>query len=346
MALILVMAIGTASMVTANKFGRDALFEYNISLTQANGFKAQLLAKAGIQGAMGALKKIPTEMLYQSGIAFDPPPIPLAGGMIQYKLRPEDGKFNLNTLVKNYDDEPNFRAIEYLSRLFEQLGLKKTKIFPVIDWLDTNHQPMGGGAETEYYSKLVPPRKIKNGPMYSLTEILSIKGFKREDIYSSLKNESDNKKSTTFLTDEEKILIGDSDYVLANNLTAYLPTEQTYDERININAAPYYVLMSLSDFMTPQAAKRILKLRLANKGYIKDVKDLEKYSEFQTPSVGGLTLYKELVGEGSDISTGRIKTSSDIFRIIGTGIIQNKVVRSITILYDVKNDKIMYYSEN
>ncbi|WP_246047931.1 general secretion pathway protein GspK [Leptospira ilyithenensis] len=347
MVLVLIMALGSASLFTAGKFFQDAATEYQIARTQADGFRAHMLAKAGFMGAVGALKKIPEDVLYQSGLALDPPPIPLGGGVIYYTMSPEDGKININSLVKIYDDQPNQRSIEMMSRLFYQYGLKREMIFPILDWIDENHQETGGGAEQYYYSRLKPPRKIKNAPFYSLSELLNVKGFDRAIVYESLKpKDFDKNNSKDFLTEEERALRSDKDYVLSSNVTAYLPYGDSYDDRININTAPYFVLMSLSDFMTKQAAMKILKLKLQKGGYIKELKDLEKEPEFQVKTSGELTLYKELAGEGTEVSGGRIKTKGEVYKITGVGIIKDKVVRKVTGIFDLTNNQMLYYTED
>ncbi|NBS71038.1 hypothetical protein EBT31_19345, partial [bacterium] len=79
-----------------------------------------------------------------------------------------DGKININYLVRAYDQQPNLRVQEMLQKLYEQLGIPREKIFPIMDWVDENSEEMGSGAEAFYYSGLLPPRKIKNGPLYTL----------------------------------------------------------------------------------------------------------------------------------------------------------------------------------
>ncbi|GBF49078.1 type II secretory pathway protein K [Leptospira ryugenii] len=344
---ILILALGTASLFTASRYFQDAATEFQIARTQAQGFRAHMLAKAGFMGAVGALKKIPEEVLYQSGLAMDPPPIPLGGGVIYYTMSPEDGKINVNSLVKIYDDQPNQRSIEMMTRLFYQFGLKREMIFPLIDWIDENSTETGGGAESYYYTRLKPPRKIKNAPFYSLSEILGVKGFDRATVYESLKpKDFDKNNSKDFLTPEERALRSDKDYVLSNNITAYLPAGDSYDDRININTAPYFVLMSLSDFMTKQAAMKILKLKVQKGGYIKELKDLENEPEFQVKTTGDLTLYKELAGEGTDVSGGRIKTKGEVYKITGVGIIKDKITRRVSGLFDLTNNQMLYYTED
>jgi general secretion pathway protein K len=339
--------VSFASSVLVLEFFDRSFSEYSIAKQEANGFKAHCLAKAGFLGGLGALKKIPEEILYQSGLAFDPPPLKMGGGVIYYSMIPEDGKININGLVRMYDDQPNERMLEILTRLYTQFGIKRELLFPVIDWIDMNSQEMGGGAEVYYYSKLQPPRKIKNAPMYSLSELLGVKGYDRDLVYGSLKpKDYDKNYSSDFKTEEERALITDKDFVLANNITAYLPYGDSYDDRININAAPYHVLMSLSDFMTRPAVMKILKLKIRKNGYIKELKDLENEPEFQVRTSGNLTLYKDLVGEGTDVSGGRIKAKGEIYKIVGVGIIGDKIVRRVTGIYDLPNDAMLYYTED
>ncbi|EMO27996.1 type II secretion system protein K-like protein [Leptospira interrogans serovar Bataviae str. HAI135] len=138
MVVILVMAIGTASFYTATEFGERSLGERRIAQADADGFRALLLAKAGFQGALGALKKIPEEYLYKSGIALNPPPLPLGGGTIYYKISSEDGKINLNSLLNQDDNQQNLRSVEMISRLFDHFGIKREKFFQfLIGWIQT-----------------------------------------------------------------------------------------------------------------------------------------------------------------------------------------------------------------
>ncbi|EPG66494.1 general secretion pathway protein GspK [Leptospira wolffii] len=356
--MLLVAGIGFAAIATTLDFAERSIADYKISQGEMAGFRALLLAKAGFQGALAALRKIPEEQLYQSGIGLSPPPVPLGGGMIYYKLQGEDGKINLNSIYNTDTKDINLRNQEMAQRLLERLGMKRELLNPLIDWLDDDNQ---GNSEAAYYEKLIPPRKIKNSYLYSLSELTSVKGFEPKIVYGSQKPpDYDQKYSKDFMTDEEKNLVSDSDFVLANNLTAFVPFQRNYDDRINLNAAPYFVLMSLSDFMTRQAALQIMKLKIKKGGYLKEVKDLDTVPEFQVPSVGGLSLYKELAGEGTDVSGGRIKTKGEIYRITAVGevsinsaknknsdVLLGKVIaRRITGIFDLTNNIMLYYRED
>lgn len=356
--MLLVGGIGVAALTTTLDFAERSMAEYKISQGEMSGFKASLLAKAGFQGALAALRKIPEEQLYQSGIGLNPPPVPMGGGWIYYKIQGEDGKININSIFNADTKELNLRNQEMAGRLLERLGMKKDLFNPVVDWLDDDSQ---GNFEISYYEKLTPPRKIKNGYMYSLSELTSVKGFDPKIVYGSQKPpDYEQKYSKDFMSDEEKSLIGESDFVLANNLTAFVPFQRNYDDRINLNAAPYFVLMSLSDFMNRQSVLQIMKMKIKKGGYLKEIKDLETIPEFQVPSVGGLSLYKELAGEGTDVSGGRIKTKGEIFRISAVGEVERnynskkssdvmkgpKIVRRITGIFDLTNNLMLYYRED
>ncbi len=376
--IMLVSMISASSFTMANFFVSERMEEFKIANSQADGFKAYLLARAGLQGAIGALKKIPEEALYQSGIAFNPPPVEFVkGGTTFYRISSEDGKFNLNDLVKPYDGTPNLKMQEMLTRLFEQLGITRTKIYPIIDWLDENNDEAGGGGEMFYYNNLKPPRKIKNGMMYSLTELALVKDWNSKLIFESLKNpEKEKNNSKDFLSDEEKLLITDADFLLSYNLTAYVPHKDTGDERINLNAAPYHVLMSLSEYMTRAATMKILKLKTQKGGYIKELSDLKTEPEFMIktaalssstsktaqnqPSQQGqqiqpakqaapvqaqsITLYDEIAGDGA-LFAAKVKTGGEIYKIVGVGLV-NSATRKVTCIFDRPNDQILFYSED
>jgi general secretion pathway protein K len=375
--IMLVSMISAASFTLALFFINERTEEFKIARATADGFKAYLLARAGLQGAIGALKKIPEEVLYQSGIAFNPPPVEFVkGGTTYYRISSEDGKFNLNDLVRAYDGSPNLKMQEMFTRLFEQLGIQRTKIYPIIDWIDENNDEAGGGGEMFYYNNLKPPRKIKNGMMYSLSELASVKDWNSKLIYESLKNpEKEKETSKDFLSEEEKLLISDADYVLSYNITAYVPHKDTGDERINLNAAPYHVLMSLSEYMTRAAAMKILKLKTQKGGYIKELSDLKNEPEFLVKTAAlssksnqpqgqnqtslpnqpakqtvqqqpqSITLYDEIAGDGTAVFAAKVKTQGEIYKIVGVGVV-NSATRKVTCIFDRTNDQILFYSED
>ena len=345
--MMLVVALGVSSFFIANEFTKKVLLDYKLALMQANSLKANLLAKAGIQGAVGSIRKIPEEFLYKTGIAFNPPPIPLSGGRVYYRINPEDGKINLNSLIVKETGEVNKKVLEILTRLYLNMEFKKEKIGPLIDWIDNDDILYDDGAEKKYYQNLKPPRQIKNSFMYSLTEMMLVKGYDSKFIYTTSKDEDyDEKFSDDFKSEVEKAMQTDADFILSNNITAWLPKNyDSFDERINLNSAPYFVLLSLSDYMTKDIVKKVIELRIKNGGFIKDVKELEQIAEMQQELPNGITLLKEIIGENTKLSKGKLKTKTGIYKITGVGIFRN-TTRRITALYEVSSRSFVYYLED
>ena len=367
---IMVFMLGTAANTIAVKYWSDSHDQYMAVRVSADGFRARQLAVGGFQAGLTALKNVPEEFLYKSGLALEPPDIRVSppdkerperdacrpNCFITYRLLPEDGKLNINNLIVPNTDEVNKQFRGILVRFFRgyEFADPEAMVDSTIDWVDENSNTESAGAESQYYSTLRPPLKIKDYRMFSLSEICQVKGIQYKMIYQSQapKGWKQRQEELRFQTEEEKTLIQDADWIPANNLTAFIPLEGGIEEKVNINAARYHALMSLSDNMTKQAVMALFKLRRQNGNYIKNLSDLRNLPEFQTKH-GELTLFDELVGSGSQLS-GVIKSKGEIYRLVGIGSIvsdaENKkvspVIRRITGLFDNNSKKLIYYSED
>jgi general secretion pathway protein K len=95
----------------------------------------------------------------------------LGPGTITLDIVPEPARRNVNRLKE--DD---------LERLLEWAGVP-TEMWPglvdsLYDWTDSDDIARKDGAETEdYYGRLDPPYKAKNGPLDTVGELLLVKGF-------------------------------------------------------------------------------------------------------------------------------------------------------------------------
>lgn len=362
--VLLTLMMGTSANLISVQFWSDSHDQYAAARVNADGFRARQMALAGFQAGLAALRVIPEEFLYKTGLALDPPDIKLSDECkpscwLKYRLQPEDGKLNVNDLYSYGVDKKNEEYAGHFERLFNQYDIPPEIIGAIVDWIDENDFSEDDGAEAEYYDGLTPPRKIKNTRMYNLSEIAQVKGVEYNMIYGTRMPEDweEIQEELRFQTDDEKNLIQVDDWIPANNLTAYVALGNT-TPKININAARYHVLMSLSESMTREAVLALFKLRAKNGGYIKETGLLQSLPEFQVPSsTGAGDLYGELTGSGGGGTGGgglaRIKTQGDIYRIIGIGSIidsdgdQNKVVvRKVTGLYDNSRKSLIYYSED
>ncbi len=105
--------------------------------------------------------------------------LPLGKGFIEYSIRDENGKININTASR-----------EVLTKALAANGLplgsdRDTIIDSILDWIDTNDQHRINGAESDYYQRLSPAYSAKNGPLDSLEELMKVRGVTPELFYGS-----------------------------------------------------------------------------------------------------------------------------------------------------------------
>jgi general secretion pathway protein K len=143
--------------------------------------------------------------------------------------------------------------------------------------------------------------------------------------------------STSGLSDLEKAALTPEDYILANNITTYLVyNADTSTDLININSAPYHVLLALSEFMTPAAARKIIMERIKRNGRIKSIDELAAIPELQVPTTGGLNLYKELAI--------RVTVQNQLYKIVADASLESQVAQVMGVL-DPNAKRLVFYSE-
>jgi general secretion pathway protein K len=364
--LLSIMIVSVSSVLIAQQFIEDVTDQFLAIRSAADGMRAREVAMAGFQAGLTAVKTVPEEYLYSTGLVAEPPDLMLAKDcseenpenctyyFVSLRIQPEDGKINLNNLVR-FDGEPDDVHRRVVNRLFAELKIPIENTDNLIDWIDENDSSVGG-AENNYYAGLRPPREIKNFRLFSLSEICVVKGFTREMVYENRAPDgwAENREEAAFLTEDEKTMIQLDDWVLANNVTAFLPYSETVDTKVNINAARYHTLMSLSDGMTEKAVADLFKLRRRYNGYIKNLSELRELASWQQQSTDKLTLYEELAGTGGDIS-GMMKSQGDYYRVVGVGSVVRKsdnqdsqilAVRKVWGIWDKSNRQLIYYSED
>jgi type II secretory pathway component PulK len=148
--LLSIFMMGVSSLLVSAQFLEDVTDHYLAVRAQADGFRSRELAIAGFQASITALKTIPEDFLYQKGVILksgNQPDIELAKDcldedetdcyyfMVGFRLQPEDGKLNLNSLVR-YDDQPNENYRQVVRRLFRSLKIDGENSDPIVDWID------------------------------------------------------------------------------------------------------------------------------------------------------------------------------------------------------------------
>lgn len=322
---------------------RQSFDEYNKIRLRSDYVKARYHGESWLAFAVNILKKVPEKQLYMFGVFDGPKPFSYGGNAeIVMAIYDETGKLNLNFLVNDFNDEVNFAVREILDRLSESFGIGYERWDAVIDWIDENDSKLPYGYEKVEYALLNPPRRIKNSPLHTLDELFFIPGFDPWTLYADRRTEEEKKiYSEDFFSDEEKMAVKDDDFKLINNITAYIPdgSKQKAGEspwKININSAPYHIILALSEFMTPKIARAVIVERIKNGGYFANIADISKIPQMSLPSVGKLTLWQEI--------ETRIVFSGTVYKIVVDVSIGTKTARVMG-LYDAKTRKLISYLE-
>lgn len=363
--LLAMSLLGVGVTLLVIEHTRKAAGFYASVRSLVDGYRARELSHAGLEAGLLTLRALTEERLFTLGILSQPPRVLLSENCddsgkciryyISYSIQPEDSKLNLNLLVSN-NDELNNSVHRIFSRLFEALDIDVDSIGAIVDWIDQNDFKSTGGAEKDDYASLSPPRKIKNGRLYSLSELAVVIGFDRNLIYNPrvpLDFEKDQEDRAS-IGNIEASLLAKEDWTLSHNVTAYLPDRLLGSEKVNLNAAPYHVLYSLSEAMGRAEVAALFRLRQKKK-YIKKKKDVEDLPEMKRPGTlkKDISLAKELFGTGVG---GFLKLSSRFYRITGVGFIslssesdteeKSLAIRRVWGLWDKKNKQLIYYAED
>jgi general secretion pathway protein K len=103
------------------------------------------------------------------------------GVVLEASLEDMNARFNVNNLVDaNGVADPIAR--EQFERLLTLLGIETRWSQLLIDWIDRDNQPtLPDGGEDSAYLAQVPPYRTPNMPISSITELLALPGFGREN---------------------------------------------------------------------------------------------------------------------------------------------------------------------
>lgn len=231
---LLVVALLAASTIT---FIRNTHLEAQIADNTYAYTQADILARAGLKGAMTILamddKKYDAltdpwgdfeRYAAMAGSIFEE-------GSFTGRIEDLSGRVNLNALIDSgglvVDEQ-----LAILTRLFEKLEIDAEPIPAVLDWLDPDDEVRLGGAENAYYLSLKKPYPCANGPVLTQGRLTLIKG----------------------LTD--RVLRGTDE---RPGLLQFVTVDS--EGKININTAPPVVLQCLDDDLTPDAVQAIMERR-------------------------------------------------------------------------------------
>jgi len=111
-------------------------------------------------------------------------PIEVAPGvMLVAQLEDLQGRFNLNSLIQSSGKDagkPDPQAVAAFQQLLGMLNMEPKWADLLIDWIDSDSQVTGEGAEDSVYLGQNPPYLTANQFITSTTELLALPGFGRE----------------------------------------------------------------------------------------------------------------------------------------------------------------------
>ncbi len=181
--LVTMMALALMTLLVMD-FTTSASLGYRSAAGQANGLRAEYLARSAINVGLSLLStdalddahaKTPHDGLDEPW-AQPYPPVPLGGGVAQVSITDEARKFDINLLINPRNGQPNPIYLGVAERLFTNLGVSPAIIPAIVDWLDPDGIESAGGAEADYYLQLIPPYEPRNGPMPTIGDLRMIRG--------------------------------------------------------------------------------------------------------------------------------------------------------------------------
>ncbi|HJU12740.1 MAG TPA: type II secretion system minor pseudopilin GspK, partial [Candidatus Binataceae bacterium] len=182
--LATLLAISLMTLLVV-EFSTSAALGYRAAANQADELRAYYLARSGVEIGLAVLvqdsiNKVRAKYQYTSldqlwarPIA----PIKVDGGVVSISIVDEERKININKLFDQQKREPDPQFAAVITRLLSNIGLSPALVPVLIDWLDPDSIESDGGAEANYYLRLVPPYEPRNGQMPTVGDLRMLKGM-------------------------------------------------------------------------------------------------------------------------------------------------------------------------
>jgi general secretion pathway protein K len=182
--LATLLAISLMTLLVV-EFSISAALGYRAAANQADELRAYYLARSGIQIALeilaqDAVSKFGAKYQYASldQVWAQPiAPIPAGSGTVSLSIVDEDRKLDINKLFDQQRREPDEQVAAIVTRLLSNAGLSPALVPILIDWLDPDSIESDGGAEADYYLRLMPPYQPRNGRMPTMGDLRMLKGM-------------------------------------------------------------------------------------------------------------------------------------------------------------------------
>ena len=181
-AIVLAMGVvALAALAATAMMASQSTWSRKVELTAGHA-QAQLLIQAGLDWARAVLsddRRASNVDHLSEPWALRLPPIPVENGSLAGHIEDQQGKFNLNNLLK--DGKVNLAQLAHFRRLLQILALPHALADALADWIDADSEPQPqGGAEDDFYLALQPPYLAANRPLTDVAELALVRGFNDE----------------------------------------------------------------------------------------------------------------------------------------------------------------------
>jgi len=235
------------------------------SVNLKDGIKLGCIARSGFNYALAVLYEDALESDFDSlqedwaysKVISSNSDVMFEDGRFKIQIKDHSGRIQINKLDNRKDLITRFLSSEQFDLDPEEVSML---LDALKDWIDSDSEITGFGAESDYYQKMERPYSCKNAPLEFLEELLRVKGVTRKLFFGTKENPG-----------------------ISNYLTTH------GDGKININTADPLVLRALSDQINREMVEKMLAYREGKK----DLKDPKWYQK--VPGMSHVTIDPELV---------------------------------------------------
>lgn len=253
--MITTMAFLAILAANAFMFTEFVRLRAEIQYNQNSRFFADRIARVGLITGEIILSKDKNSYDWFGDIWVKPKKLVFPEGTVNITVKPLDAHFNINSII-NRDRSINTQSVNLFSNLLSVMGLSSALLDTLLDWLDSDDFPRVFGAESEYYSTMIPPYKPANTTLGDVSELVYIKGFTPEILMHNEEHPGLGDLITTF--SDNKINVNMSGPIILQALGySTASVEKILNER-ELRPLSMSILMNI-DRHTTSSLTRIIK---------------------------------------------------------------------------------------
>lgn len=188
--LVLVLVIITALSFAVYSFSQHTLLEYTATRSALDHEQRRQMALSAMELSEAVVRGSADQHLFERGPVhvgelFDPSgsvaivrTLPMGTEHVQYGLRDESSKLNLNALAVELSERKRSRQ-----RLLALPQMTVQIADALLDWMDADDRPSEFGAESSYYTSLRPPYRPGQERFSGLHELLLVRGVTEQLLF-------------------------------------------------------------------------------------------------------------------------------------------------------------------